>query len=68
MAVLSIGNDLRQLLRRTVAIDRDRITEDCVRGYRFLADLTDDERRLCADPYQRERALHGRLTAEIKTM
>jgi hypothetical protein len=49
-------------------IDRDRITEDCMRGYRFLADLTDDERRLAAHPYQRERALHERLTAEIKTM
>jgi predicted nucleotidyltransferase component of viral defense system len=61
-------DDLRHLLRRTVAIDRDRITKDCVRGYRFLADLTDDEQRLAADPHQRERALHGRLKAEIKTM
>jgi|HubBroStandDraft_6_1064221.scaffolds.fasta_scaffold35980_2 hypothetical protein len=39
-------DDLGQLLRRTIAIDRDRITGDCVRAFGFLADLTDDEHAL----------------------
>lgn len=46
--------DLRQLVRRTLEIDRRRITTDCVRGFAFLRDLTEDERVLAADPYQRE--------------
>src|SRR5947199_1609878 len=28
--------DLGQLLRRTIVVDRDRITADCVRGFGFL--------------------------------
>jgi predicted nucleotidyltransferase component of viral defense system len=50
-------DDLGQLVRRTVIIDRQRITADCVRGYRFLMDLTEEERQLANDPHQRERAL-----------
>src|SRR5437867_12294106 len=50
-------DDLRQLVRRTVAVDSEKITADCLRGYRFLLELTDEERRLANDPYQRERAL-----------
>jgi predicted nucleotidyltransferase component of viral defense system len=50
-------DDLGQLVRRTVVIDRQRITADCVRGYRFLMDLTEEERQLANDPHQRERAL-----------
>jgi predicted nucleotidyltransferase component of viral defense system len=56
-------DDLGQLLRRTIIIDRNRITADCVRGFGFLADLTDDERVLVNDPHQRERALWERLSA-----
>jgi predicted nucleotidyltransferase component of viral defense system len=58
-------DDLNQLVRRTVAIDRERITADCVRGYRFLLDLTEEERELANDPHQRERALWQRLRNEI---
>ena len=54
-------DDLGQLVRRTVAIDRDRITADCARGFRFLVDLTEEERALAADPHQRERDLWERL-------
>ncbi|MGA3239244.1 MAG: nucleotidyl transferase AbiEii/AbiGii toxin family protein [Bryobacteraceae bacterium] len=54
-------DDLGQLVRRTVAINRERITADCVRGYRFLLDLTEEERQLANDPHQRERALWQRL-------
>jgi predicted nucleotidyltransferase component of viral defense system len=55
--------DLAQLVRRTMPIDRDRITADCVRGFRFLIDLTDEERVLASDPHQRERDLWERLRA-----
>jgi predicted nucleotidyltransferase component of viral defense system len=54
-------DDLGQLVRRTVAIDRDRITADCARGFRFLVDLTEEERALAVDPHQRERDLWERL-------
>ncbi len=54
-------DDLRQLLRRTVNVDRDRITADCTRGFAFLAELTDDERALASDPYQREEAAAVRV-------
>jgi hypothetical protein len=49
--------DLRQLVRRAPIVDRERITADCVRGYRFLLDLTEEERQLANDPHQRERTL-----------
>jgi predicted nucleotidyltransferase component of viral defense system len=58
-------DDLRQLLNRAVLIDRDRITADCVRGYVFLADLTDEEQVLANDKHQRMHALWDRLRTEI---
>ena len=54
-------DDLGQLVRRTVTIDRARITADCVRGFRFLLDLTEEERTLAADSHQRERDLWEKL-------
>ena len=56
-------DDLGQLLRRTIVIDRDRITTDCARGFAFLAELTDDERVLANDRYQREQAVADRVRA-----
>jgi predicted nucleotidyltransferase component of viral defense system len=56
-------DDLRQLLNRVVVIDPDRIRADCVRGFGFLVDLTDDERALARDQHQREQAVAGRLRA-----
>ena len=50
-------DDLGQLVRRTLVVDREKITADCIRGYRFLVDLTEEERLLANDPHQRERAL-----------
>jgi len=58
-------DDLRQLLNRAVVIDPDRIRADCVRGFGFLVDLTDDERALARDKYQREQALAERLRAPL---
>ncbi|MGO9096952.1 MAG: nucleotidyl transferase AbiEii/AbiGii toxin family protein [Bryobacteraceae bacterium] len=57
--------DLGQLVRRTIAVDPERIKADCVRGYRFLADLTDDERKLANDGHQRERALWQELRTAL---
>jgi len=61
-------DDLRDLLRRTIEIDRDRITADCVRGFQFLADLTEDERALATDPHQRQHTLADRLRALTGTV
>ena len=55
--------DLRQLLNRAAVIDRERITADCVKGFGFLADLTDDERALASDKYHLEQAVAQRLRA-----
>jgi predicted nucleotidyltransferase component of viral defense system len=55
--------DLRQLLNRAAVIDREAITAGCVKGFGFLADLTDDERTLASDKYQREQAVAERLRA-----
>jgi predicted nucleotidyltransferase component of viral defense system len=55
--------DLRQLLNRTAVIDREAITAGCVKGFGFLADLTDDERTLASDKYQREQTVAERLRA-----
>ena len=58
-------DDLRQLLNRAAVLDRDWITADCVRGFGFLANLTDDERTLVQDKYQREQAVADRLRVDL---
>lgn len=58
-------NDLGQLVRRTETVDRQTISAACVRGYRFLLDLTEDERQLANDQYQKERALWERLRNDL---
>ena len=58
-------DDLNQLVRRSVVIDRQEITTDCIRGYRFLLDLSEQERQLANDPHQRERALWQTLQTAI---
>ena len=59
-------DDLRQLTNRAIAIDRDAITHTCVRGFRFLEDLTEDERIVAGDQYQRERAAVDQLRATLQ--
>jgi len=34
-------------------VDRQKITADCVKGYRFLVELTESERQLAGDPHRR---------------
>jgi predicted nucleotidyltransferase component of viral defense system len=58
-------DDLNQLVRRTVVLDGNRIAAECVRGYRFLLDMTEDERQLATDLYQRQRVLGEKLRAEV---
>jgi predicted nucleotidyltransferase component of viral defense system len=58
-------DDLRDLVRRDLRIDRERICADCVRGIRFLADLTAEKWTLANDPHQREQALWERLRREV---
>jgi predicted nucleotidyltransferase component of viral defense system len=57
--------DLRDLVRHDARIDRERICDDCVRGFGFLADLSPEERVLANDRPQRERALAERLRAAL---
>jgi predicted nucleotidyltransferase component of viral defense system len=57
-------DDLRQLLNRTVVLDREKICADCVRGFGFLVNLTDDERKLGGDKYQREQATAEKVRAQ----
>lgn len=59
-------DDLRQLFNCAAVIDRDRITADCVRGFGFLANLTDDERMLARGQYQREQTVADRLRADLQ--
>lgn len=58
-------DDLAQLVRRTMAIDRDRITSDCAHGFRFLLDLSERERLLASDPYQRQSAAAEALVQDL---
>jgi predicted nucleotidyltransferase component of viral defense system len=59
-------DDLRQLLNRAAVVEKERICEDCVRGFGFLAELTDDERTLARDKYQREQAAAERVRAALR--
>jgi len=54
-------DDLRDLVRRDARIDRERICADCVRGFRFLAELTPDECTLANDPHLRQDGLANKL-------
>jgi hypothetical protein len=58
-------DDLNQLVRRTEAVDRQKITADCVKGYRFLVELTESERQLAGDPHRRFETLWENLRAEV---
>ncbi len=58
-------NDLSQLLRRNATVDLKKITTDCCRGYQFLLDLTEEERQLANDPYQREYKLWQKLQGNV---
>ena len=58
-------DDLGQLVHKKQAIDINRITADCARGFAFLADMTAEEKVLARDRHQRERVLWERLRASL---
>jgi hypothetical protein len=60
-------DDLRDLVRRTEEINREKICAACAGGFRFLADLSPDERVLANDSHQREQELWDRLRTELAT-
>ena len=60
--------DLGQLVRRNQTVDPSRIIADCLRGYRFLGELSLEEQKLASDPYQRERGLWEQLRDECRAM
>ena len=57
--------DLRDLVRRTEEIDREKICTACAGAFRFLADLSAEEQALANDSHQREQELWDRLRAEV---
>ncbi len=59
--------DLRQLVRRTQAIDPTRITAACRERFSFLTQLGADELALSEDHNQRERALWKMLSDNLPT-
>jgi predicted nucleotidyltransferase component of viral defense system len=61
-------DDLGQLVRHTAVVDRARITADCVRGFGFLGELSEEEQLLARDPHQRENALKDRLLQGLNGM
>jgi predicted nucleotidyltransferase component of viral defense system len=61
-------HDLGQLVRRNQTVDPSLIITDCIRGYRFLGELSPEEQKLASDPYQRERGLWEQLRNECRAM
>ncbi len=60
-------DDLRQLVRRTQAIDPAQITAVCLKGFAFLKDLDSEELTLAADQYRREHSLWKILSEDLRT-
>ena len=58
-------DDLRQLVRRTQAIDPTQITTACLKGFAFIKDISPEELALAADQYRRERALWKMLSRNL---
>ena len=58
-------DDLRQLVRRTQAIDPDQIAAACLKGFAFLTELDPAEAALTTDPHQRDQALWRDLRNDL---
>ena len=59
-------DDLRQLVRRTHAIEPAQIVSACLSGFAFLTDLHPAEAALAADPHQRDQALWNALRDDLR--
>ena len=60
-------DDLRQLVRRTQAIDPDQIAAACLKGFAFLTELDPAEAALSADPHRRDQASWRMLRDNLPT-
>jgi predicted nucleotidyltransferase component of viral defense system len=58
--------DLNRLVRPNDLVDPDDIVREVQRGYAFLCEMTEGEKRLAADPYGRERQIYRRLVDSLK--
>ena len=61
-------DDLTDLTRHGHPPNRQTMTADCIKGYGFLAGMTEDERILANDPHQRQPDLHVALTASARDL
>ena len=59
--------DLRQLVRRSQAIEPDQIIAACLQGLAFLLELDPAEAALAADPHQRDQASWRMLRNDLPT-
>lgn len=59
--------DLRQLVRRSQAIEPDQIIAACLHGLAFLVELDPAEAALAADPHQRDQASWRVLRNDLPT-
>ena len=59
--------DLRQLIRRSQAIEPEQIIAACLQGLAFLVDLDPAEEALAADPHQRDQASWRILRNDLPT-
>lgn len=57
-------SDLAHFVRKDQTIDQKEITAACMKGFGFLAEMTEDESALAADAYQREQTLWNKLRTE----
>jgi len=58
-------SDLGRLVRRDRLVAPDEIVRDVQRDYAFLCELTEEEARLAADPYGRERQVYRQLADSL---
>ncbi|MDE0056099.1 MAG: nucleotidyl transferase AbiEii/AbiGii toxin family protein [Gammaproteobacteria bacterium] len=59
-------SDLAQLVNKDHVIDQEKISSDCASGYRFLTEMSEDEKTLASNPYENGRALWEKLRNEIQ--
>jgi transcriptional regulator NrdR family protein len=64
MAKFRLGG--RAPANRALPIERERICQDCVHRFGFLAELTEDERILARDKYHREQAAAERVRTTLR--
>ena len=59
-------SDLEQLVNKDYKIDQKKITSECAKGYAFLTEMSEEEKTLTTDAYQKENNLWEQLRKEIR--